>query len=120
MNTDKEYRRFHLSSDVNTVAIRRYVDNLIYTQTNLNIPVTLEADGILPVMHTIVGLFIGYEQCGKFLNILWEPIHTNSSKLFLEAYERTPDDFYVSILGIWNSNTEVVEKITGFLVRSCE
>lgn len=80
----------------------------------------MDSDDILPGMHSIVGTYRGYEHCDNFLNILWEPIHTDSSKLFLDAYEQTPDDFYVSILGIWNSNTEAVEKITGFLVRSYE
>lgn len=120
MNTDKEYKRFHLSSDVNIAAVMRYVDNLIYTQTNLNIPVVLEADGVMPVMHTIVGIFIGYEQCGDFLNILWEPFTTYSNKTFLSIYEQIPDNFYAQPLGVLDNKTNTVHKITGFLVRSYE
>lgn len=120
MNLEKHYKRFHVSSNVNTQSLLKYLDNYIYTQTQLSIPIVMDSDGILPVMHSIVGTYRGYEQCDNFLNILWEPIRTDSSKLFLDAYEQTPDDFYVSILGIWNSNTEAAEKITGFLVRSYE
>ena len=120
MNTDKEYKRFHLSSSINIVAFRRYVDNLIYTQTNLNIPVVLEADDAMPVMHTIVGIFIGYEQCSDSLNILWEPFTTYSTAEFLSIYEQMPDNFYVQPLGAFDNKTNTIQKITGFHVKSYE
>lgn len=118
MNTNKQYKKLYLSSNVDVLSMIKYLDNLIYNQSNLNIPIVLEADDNSPVMHSIVGIYAGYEHCGKYLNILWEPFTKQMYAQFLPVYEQSPNTFYVQPLGVFDNKTNTVQKITGFQVRS--